>query len=163
MQPHRIIPAARILRDAPALPVTKATTRLTAGAAALAVIFGLALPAPARADSDDLAKALIGALVVGAIIHETKKKDKPAPEPEPVWSKKKHKKDRIPSYCAISIDGERRNVTLYPESCLLDAGVRGDLPRQCASRATIFGQRDRVYGDDCLASAGYILPGDRRY
>lgn len=160
MQKPRILPAARILRDEPATPAPRFAAGLTAGAAALALVLAAAVPAPARADSDDLAKALIGALVVGAIIHETKKKDKPAPAPEPV---KKPRGQRIPAWCAISIDGARQDVTLYPESCLRDEGIRGELPRDCASRATIFGQRDRVYGEDCLARAGYILPGDRRY
>ncbi|MGA0539748.1 hypothetical protein [Neotabrizicola sp. VNH66] len=162
MQNPRILPAARILRAETATTGRRFAAGLTAGAAALALVLAAAIPAPARADSDDLAKALIGALVVGAIIHETKKKDKPAPAPapEPV---KKPRGQRIPAYCAISIDGARNNVTLYPESCLRDEGVRGELPRDCASRATIFGERDRVYGEDCLARAGFILPGDRRY
>lgn len=124
---------------------------ITGGAAALALVLATAIPA--RAEKNDLAKALIAALVVGAIAHELKDKDKPVPlpipEPEPVKSK------RVPSVCAISIDGAERSVTLYPESCLREEGFDYRLPRHCANGATIFGQRDRVYSAQCLRDAGF--------
>ncbi len=131
---------------------------LTGGAAALAVV--LATTIPAKADNkNDLAKALIAALVVGAIAHELSDKDKPAPvpvplpEPEPVSSK------RVPSVCAISIDGAERSVTLYPESCLRAEGFKPRLPRGCANTATIYGERDRVYSAQCLRDAGFRVSG----
>lgn len=128
---------------------------LTGGAAALAVV--LATTIPARAEKNDVAKALIAALVVGAIAHELKDKDKadpvPLPEPEPVVS------GRVPSVCAISIDGAERSVLLYPESCLRDEGIKTRLPRHCANSATIFGQRDRVYSSQCLRDAGFRVSG----
>lgn len=117
----------------------------TAGAAILALV--LATTIPARADSkDDLAKALIAALVIGAIVHELGDGDKPLPV--------KHKK--VPLACAISIDGSDRAVTLYAESCLKDHGLKS-LPRDCSNRATIFGERDRVFSAQCLRSAGFKL------
>ncbi|MFN4193903.1 MAG: hypothetical protein ACK4GM_15585 [Tabrizicola sp.] len=130
---------------------------LTGGAAALALVLATAIPA--RADKkDDLAKALIAALVVGAIAHELKDNRKPAPvpvpEPEPVRSK------RIPSVCAISIDGADRSVTLYPESCLRAEGFDYRLPRGCGNGATIFGERDRVYSAKCLRDAGFRVAGN---
>ncbi len=128
---------------------------LTGGAAALAVV--LATTIPAKAEKNDVAKALIAALVVGAIAHELKDKDKadpvPLPEPEPVVS------GRVPSVCAISIDGAERSVSLYPESCLRDEGIKTRLPRHCANSATIFGQRDRVYSAQCLRDAGFRVSG----
>lgn len=129
---------------------------LTGGAAALAVV--LATTIPAKADNkNDLAKALIAALVVGVIAHELTDKDKPVPvplpEPEPVTSK------RVPTVCAISIDGAERSVTLYPESCLRAEGFKPRLPRGCANTATIFGQRDRVYSAQCLRDAGFRVTG----
>ena len=132
-------------------------TMVTGGAAALALVLATAIPA--RAEKNDLAKALIAALVVGAIAHELKDKDKPAPvplplpEPEPVASK------RVPSVCAISIDGADRSVTLYPETCLRDEGFDYRLPRHCANTATIFGERDRVYSAQCLKDAGFRVTG----
>lgn len=132
---------------------------LTGGAAALALVLATAIPA--KAEKNDLAKALIAAIVVGAIAHELKDKDKPAPvpvpvplpEPEPVKAK------RVPAVCAISIDGTDRSVTLYPESCLRQEGFDYRLPRHCANSATIFGERDRVYSAQCLREAGFRLNG----
>lgn len=127
---------------------------LTGGAAALAVVLATAIPAKAD-KKDDLAKTLIAALVVGAIASELKDKDRPAPVPvpEPVRSK------RVPSVCAISIDGADRSVTLYPESCLRSEGFDYRLPRGCANAATIFGERDRVYSAQCLRDAGFRVTG----
>lgn len=129
---------------------------MTGGAAALALVLATAIPAKAD-KKDDLAKALIAALVVGAIAHELNDRDKPAPAPvplpEPVRSK------RVPSVCAISIDGADRSVTLFPESCLRERGFEYRLPRGCANSATIFGERDRVYSAQCLRDAGFRVMG----
>jgi hypothetical protein len=125
---------------------------LTGGAAALAVV--LAMAVPAKADKkDDLAKALIAAIVVGAIANELSDRGKPAPVPVPVPEPVKSK--RVPSVCAISIDGGERSVTLYPESCLRAEGFDYRLPRGCANGATIYGERDRVYSAQCLRDAGF--------
>ena len=154
---HRI--ASRGISET-TLSARRFAAMLTGGAAALAVV--LATTIPAKADSkNDLAKALIAALVVGAIAHELKDNDKPAPapvpvplpEPEPVSSK------RVPAVCAISIDGTERSVTLFPESCLRAEGFKPRLPRGCANTATIYGARDRVYSAQCLRDAGYRVSG----
>jgi hypothetical protein len=126
---------------------------VTAGAAALALVLATAIPA--KAEKNDLAKALIAALVVGVIAHELKDKDKPAPVPVPEPVKNK----RVPQICAISIDGADRSVTLYPESCLREEGFDYRLPRGCANTATIFGERDRVYSAQCLHEAGFRVTG----
>ncbi|NJM84499.1 MAG: hypothetical protein HC844_20470 [Tabrizicola sp.] len=100
---------------------------------------------------------MIAALVIGAIIHETKK-DKPKAKPK----KKKPvqvREPRVPSVCAIEIEGERRNVTVYPESCLREEGFDYRLPRGCATDARIFGRPDRIYGVQCLRDAGFIVSG----
>lgn len=124
---------------------------ITGGAAALALVLATAIPA--KAEKNDLTKALIAALVVGVIAHELKDKDKPAPVPVPVPEPVKSK--RVPSVCAISIDGADRSVTLFPESCLREEGFDYRLPRGCANSATIFGERDRVYSAQCLRDAGF--------
>ena len=127
-------------------------TVLTAGALALALVLGAAIPAKADR-KDDLAKALIAALVVGAIAHELNDKDKPAARAEPV------KRPRVPSVCAISIDGAQRSVSLYSENCMRQEGLDQRLPRNCANGARIFGRDDRVYSADCLRDAGFRLSG----
>lgn len=154
---HRI--ASRGISES-TLSARRFAAMLTGGAAALAVV--LATTIPAKADSkNDVAKALIAALVVGAIANELRADDKPAPvpvplplpEPEPVSSK------RVPAVCAISIDGAERSVTLYPESCMRAEGFKPRLPRGCANTATIFGERDRVYSAQCLRDAGFRVAG----
>lgn len=127
---------------------------MTAGAVAVALVLGAAMPAKAD-KKDDLAKALLGALVVGVIVNELTDKPKPAPlpAPEPVKSK------RVPAVCAITIDGAERSVSLYPESCLRREGFDYRLPRGCANSARIFGRDDRVYSAQCLRDAGFRVSG----
>ena len=138
---------------------------VTAGALTLSLILAAAVPARAGDRGDNLAKALIAAVIVGAIIHETKRdKPAPAPVPEPVRKKKRYSYDdetRIPAVCALEFEGEHRAVTVYPESCLRDEGVRGRLPVGCANEARIYGKRDRIYSERCLRDAGFTLPGKR--
>lgn len=124
---------------------------LTAGALALALVLGAAIPAKAD-KKDDLTKALIAALVVGVIAHELKDDDKSA-KPQPVKNK------RVPSVCAISIDGAQRSVSLYSENCMRREGFDYRLPRDCANRARIFGRDDRVYSAECLRDAGFRVTG----
>lgn len=131
---------------------------ITGGAAALALVLATAIPAKAD-KKDDLAKALIAAIVVGAIAHELTDKDKPAPVPVPVPTPEPVKSKRVPSVCAISIDGADRSITLFPESCLRAEGFDYRLPRGCANGATIYGERDRVYSAQCLRDAGFRVTG----
>lgn len=149
------IPHSKPIRIASSAPTQRGisghrfTTMLTGGAAILAMVLATAMPA--RADKkDDLAKALIAALVIGAIVNETKKGDH-KPKPQPVNQR------RIPAICAITIEGAQRDVTLYPESCLRREGVDQRLPRGCATNATIFGRDDRVYTTQCLRDAGFRI------
>lgn len=129
---------------------------LTAGAVAVALVLGAAVPAKADR-KDDLAKALIGALVVGVIVNELndKKKSKhtPAPLPEPV------RNPRVPAVCEISIDGARQSVSLFSENCLRREGFDYRLPRGCANTARVFGRSDRVYSAQCLRDAGFRVTG----
>jgi hypothetical protein len=126
-------------------------TLLTGGAVALALVLGAAMPAKAD-KKDDLAKALIAALVIGTIAHELKDDDddrKPKPAKSP----------RVPSVCEISIDGAQRSVSLYSESCMRREGFDYRLPRGCANGARIFGRSDRVYSAQCLRDAGFRVSG----
>jgi hypothetical protein len=123
-------------------------TLLTGGAVALALVLGAAMPAKAD-KKDDLAKAILGALVVGVIVNELADK----PKPEPV------KRPRVPEVCEIAIDGAQRSVSLYSERCLRREGFDHRLPRGCANSARIFGREDRVYSAQCLRDAGFRVSG----
>jgi hypothetical protein len=122
----------------------------------LSLMLGATSPAFSRDRDDDLAKALAAAIVLGLIVnHANKKKrhDPPAPAPEPVRA------PRVPAVCAIEIDGNHRSVTVYPESCLRDEGFDYRLPRNCAKTARVYGRPDRIYGVQCLRSAGFRVSG----
>lgn len=122
----------------------------------VSLVFGATSPAFSRDRDDDLAKALAAAIVLGIIVHQSKKKkrhDPPAPAPEPVRA------PRVPAVCAIEIDGDHRSVTVYPESCLRDEGFDYRLPRDCAKTARVYGRPDRIYGVQCLRSAGFRVSG----
>jgi hypothetical protein len=137
---------------------------LTAGAAALSLLLGAALPARA-ADKDDLAKALVAALIVGAIIHEANDRDDRTPPvmgPDLIKKKKRHSAKTIPAACALSLDGHRRNATYYSERCMRREGVQAKLPGHCARDARIWGKRDRIYGEHCLRKAGFKIQDTRR-
>ncbi len=129
-------------------------TFLTCGAVAVALVLGAALPAKAD-KKDDLAKALIAALVVGAVVNALNDtpKGRPALLPTPARSK------RVPAVCAITIDGSKKSVTLFSESCLVGEGFGKQLPQTCASTARIFGRNDRVYSEQCLRDAGFRVTG----
>lgn len=175
MQSPRVLPATPVFRLAGRRPAPRRfAAGLTAAAAVAALVLSTSLPARAGDGNGgkDAARALVAALVIGAILQGAKKAGDAAPVPLPVpvpvpvhdshdHMRKPHRDDRpvIPRVCAIEIEGDRRDIALYPETCLRDAGVGGPLPRDCATRATIFGQPDRVYGADCLRDAGFRLRG----
>lgn len=137
---------------------------LTAGAAAVSLVLGAALPARA-VDTPSTQPATTPMMVYLADIL------KPGPDvlPEPVWQKKrKPQAKRIPAVCALEFESGRRSVTVYPERCLRREGVEARLPAGCAMEARIWGKRDRVYPERCLRDAGFRLEeqrwrGGRRY
>lgn len=149
MKSNRI--AAKVAAERAPQPRRMASV-LTGGAVVFALALGSALPAKAE-KKDDLAKALLGALVIGVIVNELNDNDNGKHKAEPV------KRPRVPSVCEISIDGERRSVSLYSENCLRREDFDYRLPRDCANKATIFGREDRVYSAQCLRDAGFRVRG----
>lgn len=158
----------------PTLPVRKASAlrRLVAAVAAAATALSLiaTTAAPARADSnDDMLKALIALGAVGIIAHEIdRKKDRdrrPARQDDwrqDEWPPRPHASTRIPSVCAIEIDGGRgRDGTVYSERCLRSEGVKARLPRDCAFEMRTRGRTDRMYSEHCLRQAGFRIGGRR--
>lgn len=138
-------------------PLRRMMGALTAGITALSLLLAGTVQAQADTRSDNVAKAVIAAIAIGAILNSADKgRARPAPVPQhPVRGPSL----RIPAACAIEISGKRRDVTVYPERCLRREGFDGRLPRQCANDARVFGRMDRVYGEDCLRDAGYRVGG----
>lgn len=138
-------------------PLRRMLGALTAGITALSLLLAGTVQAQADTRSDNLAKAVVAAIAIGAILNSADKgRARPAPVPQhPVRSPSL----RLPAVCAIEISGKRRDVTVYPERCLRREGFNARLPRQCANDARVFGRIDRVYGEDCLRDAGYRVDG----
>ena len=112
---------------------------LTGGAVALTLALGTAMPTKAER-RDDLAKAILGALMVGVLVNDLN--DRP----------------RSP-YRVATPRPVQRSVTLYSETCLRREGIDRRLPRNCASSAQILGRDDRVYSAQCLRDAGFRFSG----
>lgn len=146
--------------------VGRRTVAIVAAAAmALGLLAGTSVPA--RADSDDLAKALAALAIVGIIASQANQnrgnggnahrgKDHRHHQPVPVQGR-----NRIPAVCAIEIAGNAGTATVYGERCLREEGIRARLPDYCARNARIYGQQDRIYSDQCLRDAGFRVGGHR--
>lgn len=134
-----------------AQPLKRLMGGLTVLAVAVALIAASAVPSRADKRSDNIAKVIVGALIVGAIVNEVNK-DKRKPPVEPVDAR------RVPGACAIEIEStsQRRPVVVYGGTCLRDYGLTR-LPA-CGRSATIYGRAERLYSPDCLRGAGFTLP-----
>ena len=142
-------------------PLRRVAVALIVAVTLLALMAASAVPARADRAGDNLAKAVIAVVAIGAIAHaidNSRAKLTPIPQP-PVQVRN----PRVPSVCAIEISGARRDVTVYPERCLRREGFNYRLPRQCAHHARVFGRTDRVYGEDCLRNAGFRVESGRGY
>lgn len=140
-------------------PLRRAAGALIAAITVLALMAASAVPARADRQSDNLAKAVVAAIAIGAIVHSIDKgRARPAPVPQPPVQVRN---PRVPSVCAIEISGARRDVTVYPERCLRREGFDYRLPRHCANEARVFGRTDRVYSEHCLRNAGFRVEGGR--
>jgi hypothetical protein len=153
---------ARALPRASQNPVKRFMATLTAGVTALSMLVATAIPAHADRASDNLAKAVVGALIIGAIVNSANRghaAPAPAPTPErPV----EVRSPRVPQVCAVEISGARRTVVLYPERCLRREGFDYRLPRGCATEIRMRGRTDRAYSAQCLSDAGFRVGGSRR-
>lgn len=130
---------------------------LTAGLTALSLMVATALPAHADRQSDNLAKVLVAAVAVGAIVHAI---DKGKAKPAPIQVRS----PAVPSVCAIQVSGARHERVFYTERCLRSEGFKYRLPRDCAVNIRTRGRTDRAYGERCLRDAGFRIGGrhDRR-
>ncbi len=131
--------------------------RFVALVMAVALAMGLIGTAgPARADDDDLVKALAALAIVGIIAHASQQDHlQPAPVPRPVAGPK------VPGVCAIEIVGQHSRATVYGERCIRAQGFGWRLPQGCARPARIYGQNDRIYTPQCLQNAGFRIGSNR--
>ncbi|MCU0816500.1 MAG: hypothetical protein MUF74_08525 [Cypionkella sp.] len=142
--------------SAPPRPLSRLVATLVAGATALSLLAATAVPARADDSGEQLAKALLAAIAIGAIVHQVDKNKRRAEAPVEVRDPRGL---RLPRVCAIEVTGNRRNTTVYGERCLREEGVRARLPRHCAFEARIYGKTERLYPETCLREAGFRAGG----
>lgn len=160
--------------------------RLTASLAAAALMLATALPTPAAAMSDkdrQLLTVLLGAAVVGAIIHDQNKDKKKAAKVtrrhddfrfddwndrdwnDRDWHGKDWRGDRwrqrtVPAECVISVRGAGGRRDVVSARCLKDAGIGCYLPAECAFDIEAGWGLRRVYGARCLRQNGFRIAGN---
>lgn len=153
--------AARVLPIDRKPMVKRLVATLTAGVTALSLMIASAVPAHADRRSDNLAKAVVAAIAIGAIVNSIDKgRAQPAPvqpAPDPVRSRRAV----VPSVCAIEVQGARRNFIAYPERCLRREGFRAHLPQHCAISLRDHRRTFVAYGERCLKEAGFRIGGGR--
>jgi len=133
---------------------------------------------PARADGDDVRRALgilLGAAIVGKIIHDSEKRDRSVtryvepqhghrikpqayPRAKPQTQHRRAGRKLLPSKCFRSFDTRRGRVVMFGQRCLQKNFAHAHrLPQSCARKART--QRGVRYGYDarCLRDAGYRL------
>lgn len=128
----------------------------TVAAAATALALMTAAAVPARADSNDAAKALAliatVAIIGKALDDRNKRRDEPVSHP---------RRDVLPRVCAIQIDTGRRAQTVYSGPCLREEGVRARLPRQCEGSVRMRGRTVPVFAEACMIDAGFRVERGR--
>lgn len=143
------------------------TRRLVAPLLAAAIAVTPMAASPARAN-DDLAKALLGALVIYGIakgVQAQERRDDRRVERRADdrhgWQKGGPRGRIIPAQCVRRVDWRRGTTHIVPERCLEREGFR-NLPDRCAISISGPGSRRDVYGLSCLQQAGYRVEGWRR-
>ena len=152
--------------------------RLTAGIVAATLVFTTALPTPAAAMSDkdrQLLTLLLGAVAVGVIVNESKKKKRESQAPvvtrrdnyrydrrDRGWSRDDRWRFRsLPGECVFSVRGLRGPRDVVSANCLKEFGVRRDLPAECRFDIEAGWGRRAVYGTRCLRRNGYQIAAAR--
>lgn len=144
-----------------------------------------ATPVAADPGGQDYARALVGALAVGALakaISDNKKSDTPVQyyrdDRRNDWRDNNWRDGRrdgwrddrrggwrgLSARCEFKVQSRRGGwIDVFGEDCLRQDGIRvNQLPRQCEfTIRTQRGNRD-VYGEDCLRGYGYSLDARRR-
>lgn len=142
--------------------------KFISGIAGLSILLTGLAAAPARADNDDVARALaafVGLAIIGAAINDARKDDKArpvvrhkpyvAPKPLP----KRVNRKLLPQRCFRTFSDRRGGrVPAFGYRCLENHYTHArSLPRRCLREA--YGQRGlrTVYSASCLRNQGYQL------
>jgi hypothetical protein len=143
-------------------------TCISAVAGLSILITGLAAAAPARADSDDVARALaaiVGIAIIGAAINDARDDDrvkpvtrhKPYVAPRPLPRRINRK--LLPEHCfRVLSDRRGAQVPAFGRRCLnRNYSAVSSLPRNCLRQAYGHNGLQYAYGARCLRGHGYQL------
>lgn len=153
------------------LPRTPSGRRFVAtlAAAALALAGMTAAATPARAQGDEFARILFGAVtlaIVGSVIANATQQ-RPAPPAPPVWhprppvhppvvhppvvQPRPPVQNWLPAHCEIRVGGR----SYFGETCLMRAGFAQRLPPSCARQVQTHRGWRIAYDGQCLRQAGW--------
>lgn len=135
-------------------------------------------PAPASADSDDLAKLLLGAVALGVAVQVIKNRREdnrqnnapsghaarpPHNTIDPGWARPPLWQATLPSHCKFEVREGHDWINVLGKRCLSREGIHVDyLPAQCQLEIGTPRGRRTVYGERCLQHNGYIIEAARR-
>lgn len=136
---------------------------------AAALAFSPVASTKAVADSDDVAKLLLGAIVVGVAVNAIKKRrdreasrsdHNPARDwPTDPWNNYRN----LPAECAFETRTHHGWSNVFGQRCLERQGVRAErLPSYCAFEIRTNRGPRTVYGETCLSDHGYTVEARRR-
>ncbi len=113
---------------------------------------------PARADGEDIAKVLLGLVVIGAIANAIDKDD---PAPEPVTRRDPRPDHRLlPRACLRPFETRHGTRYGFGERCIENRVGRINLPERCERRGENRRGRMRTfYAEHCMARRGYRVAG----
>jgi hypothetical protein len=126
----------------------KTAQRLSLGLGAAAIVMtGALLPAPARANTEDLARLLFGAAVVAIIVRGFDNADRVRVDPH-------RPRNVLPHECLGTVRIRGRDTDVYDHRCLQRAEVRR-LPEYCEVTVRTGDRNRRVHLARCLYDEGF--------
>lgn len=147
--------------------------RLITGVAALSIAFTGFATAPARADSEDVAKVLTGLTalyIVGKIIKDDDRRVVAERNDNRAWGRYERPRTytpyvrhrQLPLTCVRTVQTRKGEVQMLPQRCITRKVGRIDLPGKC--ERTIRGENGRkrvMYKRSCLERKGYRITARR--
>ena len=133
---------------------------------------------PARADSSDIAKLLVGIAAVAVVARAIDNNRKPKATtsrhtisrdpviirpPQRNGNRHRRVSFALPERCLTTYRGRNRDRQLFSGRCLSRVDYRlAELPKRCEYIVSTRQGRGKAYGPRCLARAGfYMVDGDR--
>lgn len=139
----------------------------TLSAAAIALSGMVAAPAPARAETDEFVKFLLGAAAIGLIASQANRNratERAAPPPvrhvpparHDDWRRDDWRRDLVvPASCLFDVQGRYGPRPVIGARCVERWDRRADLPEACVFDIRPGQGERRVYGLHCLRDRGY--------